>query len=79
MTQVGNSESYHLDVEQLLTPADLACMLQRSPRTIRNWRARGLLPVPDLVVERTVRWRRQTIDTWLDGHRTPLTPPTFPA
>ena len=52
-------------IETLLTVDDLAHLVKRSPRTIRYWRSKGLLPKPDVVVQRTVRWRPQTVEAWL--------------
>lgn len=52
-------------IEPLLTVDDLSHILKRSARAIRYWRSKGLLPEPDLVIERTVRWRRETIEAWL--------------
>ena len=54
-------------IEPLLTVGDLAHILKRSDRSIRYWRAKGLLPEPDVVIGSTVRWRRQTVEAWLDG------------
>lgn len=54
-------------IEPMLTMADIASIIQTSPRTIRQWRAQGLLPTPDFEHGKTIRWKRSTIDTWIDG------------
>ncbi|MEM6552589.1 MAG: helix-turn-helix domain-containing protein [Planctomycetota bacterium] len=53
-------------LEPMLTMADIAAKLQRSIRTIRQWRAEGFLPRPDLVHGKTVLWRESTLAAWLD-------------
>ena len=54
------------NIEPMLTMADIAAKLQRSTRTIRQWRAEGFLPRPDPVHGKTVLWRESTIGVWLD-------------
>ena len=52
-------------IEPMLTMADIAAITKTSERTIRQWRAQGYLPSPDLVHGRTVRWQNATIVNWL--------------
>lgn len=48
----------------LITPDQLAAELQVKTKTLENWRARQIGP-PFLKVNRTVRYSRKAIDTWL--------------
>lgn len=52
-------------IEPLLTVGDLARILKCSERVIRYWRSKRLLPEPDVVLERMVRWRPQTVVDWI--------------
>lgn len=71
MTQTNPPNQDPWNIEPLLTVDDLARILKRSARTIRYWRSSGLLPEPDVAIERTVRWRSETIQTWLDNGARP--------
>ena len=62
-----NPSDDSLVIEPLMTVDDLARILKRSARTVRYWRSKGLLPEPDVVLERTVRWRPQTVADWIAG------------
>lgn len=50
----------------LLGTRDLRELLRVSDRQLRRLTAAGRLPRPDLKLGRGLRWRRQTIDTWLN-------------
>jgi predicted site-specific integrase-resolvase len=43
----------------------IAARLRISMRTAKRWVAEGVLPPPDLRLRRIVRWRPETIETWL--------------
>ena len=59
-------------IEPLLTVGDLSLILKGSARAIRYWRSKGSLPEPDVDIERTVRWRPETIEAWLAKREQPL-------
>jgi len=63
MTQPNPDNS---PIQPMLNLEDLSIVLRRSARTIRQWRADGYLPKPDLSHGKTVLWRAETIDNWLD-------------
>lgn len=54
-------------VGAMLKPEDVAGMLNIGQRTLWRWLAQGLIPQPDLRMERTIRWRPATIDKWLSS------------
>jgi len=54
-------------IEPMLSMASIATLMQVSPRTIRQWRAEGYLPSPDLVHGRVMRWRQSTIQSWINA------------
>jgi predicted DNA-binding transcriptional regulator AlpA len=54
------------ELEPMLTMADIASHFQVNIRTVRQWRASGFLPKPDLNHGKTVRWRQSTILNWVD-------------
>lgn len=54
-------------LQPLLTTAELASFLGCSRRTIEKLKARGDLPAPDVLVGRMPRWRRETIEEWIDA------------
>lgn len=51
---------------ELLLPATAAVILKLSPKTLEQWRWRGLGP-KFLKCGRFVRYRRSDIDDWLSG------------
>ena len=50
----------------MLTTFDLACALQLSERQIRRLQRQGKIPKPTKIGN-AVRWRRETIDRWMDA------------
>lgn len=63
--------------DDLLTPIELAAMLDMSPRTLANWRSNGKgPPYVKIGVEppeghqdrRKVRYQRQTAEQWASAH-----------
>ncbi|WP_198679475.1 helix-turn-helix domain-containing protein [Thermomonospora amylolytica] len=48
----------------LLTPAEAAAYLRRSPKTLRNWRSRGIGP-KYTGRGHGVRYRRDDLDAWI--------------
>lgn len=52
-------------MEDLLTVAQLAALLQVPPQTLYGWRTRGEGP-PGLKVGRHVRYRMRDVEQWLD-------------
>ena len=54
----------------LLTTADVALLLRRSPDTVREWRADGIGPSYHRdPVSGGVWYRRDDVDAWLDALR----------
>lgn len=53
------------DIEPMLSLRDIARRVGLSLRTVAAWRAEGYLCRPDLVHGKTVRWKRETVETWL--------------
>jgi excisionase family DNA binding protein len=54
-----------IDVNQLVTAADLARLLRVSPRKLRAMVATGQAP-PSLRIGRLRRWRARDVESWLD-------------
>lgn len=52
--------------DQMLSPADFSRMLQIGRRTFQTWRAAGKLPKPDLAIGKVIRWRRSTVEKWIN-------------
>jgi excisionase family DNA binding protein len=50
----------------LLTPRELAAMLQVDARTLRSLRHAGSVPKP-VMIGRLPRWRRDAIQAWLNN------------
>ncbi|HIF9261086.1 helix-turn-helix domain-containing protein [Photobacterium damselae subsp. damselae] len=50
----------------LLSSADVAAIVGRSPITIYRWMREGLLPPPIMVKGRVLGWRESVIDDWLE-------------
>lgn len=55
--------------ESMYSPADFCRYLKLGSRTFATWRAAGKVPPPDLAQGRILRWRRSTIEQWLDQQR----------
>jgi excisionase family DNA binding protein len=53
-------------IEPLLTTSDLARLLVCDRRTIERMRSAGKLPKPDIKIGRMPRWKRSTIEAWLE-------------
>jgi excisionase family DNA binding protein len=53
-------------IEPLITVTDLARLLVCDRRTIERLRAAGKLPPPDLKIGRLPRWKRSTIELWIE-------------
>ncbi len=53
------------DRVRMLSPNDLAALLNVSKRTVQTLRAAGRLPAPDLHIRKILRWRPETITNWL--------------
>lgn len=49
----------------MLSAGDFAKLLGIGRRTFQTWRAAGKLPLPDLRIGHTVRWRASTVEAWL--------------
>lgn len=56
-------------IEPLVSPEAFAAFLSIGRRTFQTWRAVGKLPPPDLALGKTIRWRRATIDAWLEARQ----------
>lgn len=55
------------DIDQLLTPAEVAELLKLQPSTLVEWRRLRKGPRHIRVGHRTVRYRRSDIDAWLES------------
>jgi len=74
MTETNVAREDKHDYEPLLSLADLARMLGVGRRTLHTWRAAGHLPEPDFKIGQTLRWRRKTIERWIDKGGGPEAP-----
>ncbi|WP_433725747.1 helix-turn-helix transcriptional regulator [Actinoplanes sp. CA-051413] len=54
-------------VDQLLTTAQAAALLNTPPGTLRWWRHQGTGPKAFRLGARKVMYRRSDLDAWLDG------------
>lgn len=54
-------------IEPMFNMADIATLMQVSPRTVRQWRAEGYLPSADLQHGSVIRWRQTTIQSWINA------------
>lgn len=52
-------------IKFLLTTAEFAESISVSPRTVRNWRAQGLGPVPTRLSSKDVRYAVDDVQEWL--------------
>ncbi|MCO6436018.1 MAG: helix-turn-helix domain-containing protein [Phycisphaerae bacterium] len=52
--------------DPLLNSRSLCKFLDCTDRTLRTWRALGRLPDADVCIGRNLRWRRSTIERWLE-------------
>ena len=52
-------------IKFLLTPAELAAGIGVSPKTLRNWRAKGLGPVPTRLSPKDVRYAVDDVQEWI--------------
>lgn len=57
----------HQPLPPLLGPAEIAGCLGIAKRTLQTWIALGRFPGADLRVGKTRRWRRQTLERWLNS------------
>jgi excisionase family DNA binding protein len=53
--------------DELLTPDDVAELLDVSPQTLASWRTTGRYELPFLRIGRLVRYRRSDIEEFLDS------------
>lgn len=53
--------------DELLTPDDVAEMLDISPQTLASWRTTGRYDLPFLRIGRLVRYRLSDVEEFLDG------------
>lgn len=56
---------------ELLSAKRVRVMLDISDRMLRRWLSRGRFPKPDIRLGRSMRWRRSTIERFIDEHATP--------
>ncbi|SEJ33265.1 Helix-turn-helix domain-containing protein [Azotobacter beijerinckii] len=59
-----------LDPTDLLTDAQVALMLDVSPKTLATWRSTGRYGLPFLRIGARIRYRRQDVLAWLESRRT---------
>jgi hypothetical protein len=52
------------NVELLMTRQAVADYLGLTLETIKTYRREGVMPVEDVLYERTPLWRKSTIDNW---------------
>ncbi len=57
------------DPLDLLSTQQICERLSIAPRTLQTWRQSGRFPAPDLAVGKTLRWRRASLERWLDEER----------
>lgn len=55
--------------EALLSYAEIAELAGIRPSTLRAYRRRGYLPLPDEMLADRPRWRRSTVERWLRARR----------
>jgi excisionase family DNA binding protein len=60
-----NSTDDNKDEGFFLGPQQLANQLNISVRTVWRWVSAGTLCKPDVRIGRVIRWRRSTIERWL--------------
>lgn len=60
-----------MDQEQLLTREEVAALLRVHVRTLRRMALEGVIPPPIRIGERVIRWRRETLTTWLNAKDIP--------
>ena len=53
--------------DELLTPDDVAEMLDISPQTLASWRTTGRYDLPFLRIGRLVRYRLSDVEEFLNG------------
>lgn len=58
-----------LDPADLLTDAQVAQMLDVSPKTLATWRSTGRYALPFLRIGARIRYRRQDVAAWLESRR----------
>jgi len=56
------------EVSVLLTADEAASLLKIQPATLATWRVRGHPHLPFVCVGRCIRYRRQDIAAFIDGH-----------
>ncbi len=56
-------------IEAMLTARDVARLLAIGRRTLQTWRACGRFPPPDFSVGKVRRWRRASIERFIEQHR----------
>ena len=68
---MSSHQSRAANESEVLTPTDFARFLRIGLRTFHTWRSAGHLPVPDVQIRKTIRWRRETVEQWVStGGRT---------
>ncbi len=58
-----------LDPADLLTDAQVAQLLDVSPKTLATWRSTGRYALPFLRIGARIRYRRQDVAAWLESRR----------
>ena len=53
--------------DELLTPDDVASLLDVSPQTLASWRTTGRYELPFLKIGRLVRYRASDVEEFIDG------------
>ena len=54
------------ELPELLTVADVAKLLQSSPRTVHRYKSKRSICKPIFLGNRTPRWRKSDILDWID-------------
>jgi len=52
--------------DSMFTLQDIAGRCSVTYRCVQGWRKQGLLPPPDFALGKVIRWRRSTIDKFID-------------
>lgn len=55
------------NIDPLLRAATVRKVLDVPERTFRRWIACGRFPRPDKCVGRSMRWRKSTVEAWMES------------
>lgn len=52
---------------EIMGVTEIGEMLGVSPRTVSQWRIRGIFPEPDVVLAVADLWKRETVTAWAEA------------